>query len=135
VNTFRLIIRGFVGSCPVYCGGCPPTFQRTVLPLSSGTHKTKNSIFAAVETSNLACSGVIYLTRLFFFYLASSLLPITKQLTPRSRVLLQKLIVTQSRNFPPFMEPEVSLPYSQESVTGPYPEPDASNPHLATLFP
>jgi hypothetical protein len=28
------------------------------------------------------------------------------------------------------MEPEGSLPYSQEPATGPYPEPDASTPHL-----
>jgi hypothetical protein len=27
------------------------------------------------------------------------------------------------------MEPEGSLPYSQEPSTGPYPEPDQSNPH------
>jgi hypothetical protein len=26
------------------------------------------------------------------------------------------------------MEPEVSLPYSQKPVTGPYPEPDKSSP-------
>jgi hypothetical protein len=33
------------------------------------------------------------------------------------------------------MEREGSLSYSQEPDTGPYPEPDASNPHLHTLFP
>jgi hypothetical protein len=33
------------------------------------------------------------------------------------------------------MESEGSLPRSQESATGPYPEPDASSPHLSTLFP
>jgi hypothetical protein len=33
------------------------------------------------------------------------------------------------------MEPEVLLPYSQESATGPYPEPDAPTLHLLTLFP
>jgi hypothetical protein len=27
------------------------------------------------------------------------------------------------------MEPEVSIPYSQEPSTGPYPEPYQSNPH------
>jgi len=33
------------------------------------------------------------------------------------------------------MEPEGSLPCSQEPTTGPYHEPDASNPHLPNLFP
>jgi hypothetical protein len=37
--------------------------------------------------------------------------------------------------FPTFMEPEGSLPYSQEPATCPYPEPDISNPPLPTLFP
>jgi hypothetical protein len=32
------------------------------------------------------------------------------------------------------MEPEGSLPYSQDSATGPYPEPRESSPHLFTLF-
>jgi len=32
------------------------------------------------------------------------------------------------------MEPEGSLPCSQEPNIGPYPEPDASNTHLTTLF-
>jgi hypothetical protein len=32
------------------------------------------------------------------------------------------------------MEPEVSLPCSQEPATGPYPEPDEANPRLLTLF-
>jgi len=36
---------------------------------------------------------------------------------------------------PPFMEPEVSLPYSQEPDTGPYLEPDKFSTHLPTLFP
>jgi hypothetical protein len=33
------------------------------------------------------------------------------------------------------MEPEDSLPRSQEPATGSYPEPDASSPHIPTLFP
>jgi hypothetical protein len=33
------------------------------------------------------------------------------------------------------MEPVGSFSCSQDPVTGPYPEPDVSNPHLPTLFP
>jgi hypothetical protein len=33
------------------------------------------------------------------------------------------------------MEPEVSLPCSQELATALYPEPDESNPQLLILFP
>jgi hypothetical protein len=33
------------------------------------------------------------------------------------------------------MEPEGSLPRSQEPSTGPYPEPDRSNPHHLILSP
>ena len=64
----------------------------------------------------------IFLTGLFLSYL----------LTPWSRVLLEKLTgfaANQSRNSPHFMEPESSSPYSQASVTCPYPEPTPSSPH------
>jgi hypothetical protein len=33
------------------------------------------------------------------------------------------------------MEPEGSLPCSQEPAAGPYPEPDDSSPQPSTLFP
>jgi hypothetical protein len=33
------------------------------------------------------------------------------------------------------METEGSLPCSQETAAGLYPKPDASSPHLPTLFP
>jgi hypothetical protein len=32
------------------------------------------------------------------------------------------------------MEPEGSLPCSQETSTGPYPEPDQSNPYYLILY-
>jgi hypothetical protein len=40
-----------------------------------------------------------------------------------------------SGNSPPVIEPEGSLLYFQGPATGPYPEPDESNPHLPILFP
>jgi len=44
-----------------------------------------------------------------------------------------ELTVTQLvKKFPPFMEPESSLPYSQQPATGSYPEPDASSSRLPT---
>jgi hypothetical protein len=33
------------------------------------------------------------------------------------------------------MEPEGSLPYSQQPAIGPYAEPDKPNPHPPALFP
>jgi hypothetical protein len=33
------------------------------------------------------------------------------------------------------MEPAGSLPFSQDLITGPYPEAHESSPHLLTIFP
>jgi len=57
------------------------------------------------------------------------------KLTAWSRVLLEKLVVTQSRNSSPFMKPEGSLLCSQEPATNPYPEPDESSPEPPSLLP
>jgi hypothetical protein len=45
------------------------------------------------------------------------------------------MIASQLVNSPPFMETEDTLPRSQETATGPYPEPDESSPHPHALFP
>jgi len=60
----------------------------------------------------------------------------SKKLTPRNRDLPETLLNTQLfMKFPPFMEPEVSLPCSQEPVNGPYSEPEFSSSQLPTLCP
>jgi hypothetical protein len=51
-----------------------------------------------------------------------------------SRALLEKLAIVQPLKMSQrFMEPEGSLPPSQEPSAGPYPEPDRSNPHHPIL--
>jgi len=54
---------------------------------------------------------------------------LTYLLTPWSRVFLQKLTGSHSRNSPYFMEPQGSLPHSKVSDTCPYPEPARSSPY------
>jgi len=48
---------------------------------------------------------------------------------------LRKLIVTQSINSLPCMEPRGSALCSQEPATGPFSEPDQCSPHLPPNFP
>jgi len=52
-------------------------------------------------------------------------------LTTCSKVLLENKVDSQSRTFPPFMEPESSQSCSQGSATGTYPEP---NPRPCVTF-
>jgi len=60
----------------------------------------------------------------------------TNQPTPWSRVLLDKLTVTQLvKKFSAFYGPKGLSPSSQEPATGPYTEPDAFIPHLPPVFP
>jgi hypothetical protein len=57
------------------------------------------------------------------------------KLTPCSRILLEKLTVTQPvKKSPPLMELEGSLPFLQQPATCPYPKTDSSNSHPPTLF-
>jgi len=54
---------------------------------------------------------------------------------PWSIFLLEKLIVVQLvKEFPVFMEPKGSLPWSQDPSIGPYYEPHESNLWFPTLF-
>jgi hypothetical protein len=55
----------------------------------------------------------------------------TYLLSPWSRVFLEKLV----KKFSAFMEPEISLPYSQVPVTCPYPEPAPSSPPNSQVWP
>jgi hypothetical protein len=59
------------------------------------------------------------------------ILLVINYITPWSRVLLQKLTVTQlARNSLLFMELKSSLPSSQNLETNPYPEQDAPSSQL-----
>jgi hypothetical protein len=52
-----------------------------------------------------------------------------------STIRLSKLIVVHLVNSSEhFVEPDVSLPCSQETATYPYPQPDESSPHPPILF-
>jgi hypothetical protein len=43
-------------------------------------------------------------------------------------------VVSCVRCYQSFVQPEISLPNSQQTVTSPYPEPDESIPHFHTLL-
>jgi hypothetical protein len=53
-----------------------------------------------------------------------------KIITPRRRMLLEKLIVAQQ-----VKKSKGPKPCSKKPATGPYPQPTESNPHLHILFP
>jgi len=65
-----------------------------------------------------------------FFHINSYLLP------PWSRVLLENVTGPAARkNFPTFLKPESSSPYSQVPATCTYPEPTPSSPHKPIPLP
>jgi hypothetical protein len=80
----------------------------------------KSPTMRHVRSSTL--QSYIWLHTLFYYYSVS-------QLTNWSSVYLQKSPVTQKLKNLCFMEPERSLPCSQEHSIGPYPEPDLSCPY------
>jgi hypothetical protein len=95
--------------------------------------------YAFMAWSSVKAQGQLYLYRheIFHVFMNSSLVfsfSVWKVIlfTPWSRVL-QKLTVTQSNSLP-IMEPNGSLPYTQEPNTGSYPDPHESRSRLATLF-
>jgi hypothetical protein len=62
--------------------------------------------------------------------------PVINHVSPWSRVLLEKLIVLiYPVSSSPFVEPEGSLPCSQELATGSCTEPDKSSPQFPNLLP
>jgi len=73
---------------------------------------TINVVFEGLKCSKLRKSGPQ----------RSNTAPIL--LIPHRRFPLEKLMVTQSRNSPPFMESEGPLLCSQQSAAGPHNEPD-----------
>jgi hypothetical protein len=48
--------------------------------------------------------------------------------------VLEKLMISWSRNSQPFTKTEGSLSFSQESATGIHPEPDESSPHFISYL-
>jgi hypothetical protein len=107
--------------------------SREVLSLDE-THQWMTMVISVARTGKTAhrqASGSILSRNLDHMHLSNQ---VTKLLRLYSRVLLEKLIVTQlSKQFPVFTGPQGSLQYSQQPATGPHSKPDASSPHLPTL--
>jgi len=75
--------------------------------------------------------NITYIHNLVVALLNDSVSPYS--LTPRSRVLLEKLTVSQLvKEFTLLMGTEISLQRSQVPATCPYPEPDRSSPYPHT---
>jgi hypothetical protein len=97
--------------------------------------KRKKLCFASPEDENrhefsvdIESIGYIYKEYKQFYTLTTYQLHELHHHNSWSWALLEKLpMCSHSRNSQHFMEPEGSLPCSQEPSTGPYPEPDQSN--------
>jgi hypothetical protein len=58
----------------------------------------------------------------------------SSKLHGRKHFFISQQFFTWPRNSPPSMEPEYSLPYSQQPTTEPYFGSDGSSPHPLVLF-
>ena len=91
-------------------------------------HKYKASRYVTQPVTAAGVTCIILITSRSSKYVSKLL---SFELTARSRVLLEKLTVTQLiKNF---VEPEGTLPQSKVSATCPYPEPARSTPYTHIL--
>jgi hypothetical protein len=105
------------------------------LQWTSGFEKTGRSFW---ESQQLLASQELFSSRSQLLYWKLMLLffvkLITHSLTHGAELFLRsRQLWSYSRNFQCFMEPEGSLPRSQEPFTGSYPQPDRSSPYHLSL--